>query len=812
MQRAHGSIREMDPAVRGRETVILPSHKGVSSHQHALWSDAFFEELDKAEFLFPAGVNGNRIRDLAVYHHHPGDPRHWLIAEADRLASGLDRKAKDEEQERGSWQAFRKTPLQSLFSFIAIGQGTAPATFQPLEELRPGPGLCPVDNLEPNDLPARYEQLWPRFMEAVLRLSGSRDESVFIDALLSVLERFTSAIPSSTMDLPDISLYDHARMTAAIAAVLLRFHEHHGEISNEPVIKDRDRLKFRFLSGDLSGIQNSLFLLAHQQVKGVNRILRARSLLLGLLLEGTVLLCRKQFDLPSPCVIQNAGGKFLLLVPDLAELPGQVQGLARQVEHWIRQRYFGELGLNLVLSQPFAGRDLMDEGRLAKLLARQQVLMAEAKLRGMPEEMTRPVTAVTYPHDLCRACGLRPAEVPDPFEPEKVVRCRGCHDEWLVGGWLPETVAIGWREAQQARDRGIPLLNRLEIRFLKEEGEGSSESWLSLYRIHRGEEESQSPLPLRYLANYVPVVAVDEQVAGWSAGLGDEALEVKPGGAKTFEHLAACARERVGEDWIGKPFLAVLKADVDHLGLIFHHTARRGGLSRVAALSRQMDLFFTGQLRWLITGTERFRHTYTVYAGGDDLLLIGPWRQTIELAGVIQEQFARFTGRNPNITLSAGLELIAVNQPLNRAVATAEQRLEDAKESGRNRVSLIAHQAIPWSRLPILLDQAGRISDDIRGQVVGTGFVHRLLAFGAQRRKAEQGDVTHADWRARWGYHVRRNVLNRLSPEERATEGADLVTFYGGLLGLDQWLRPVGSDPGDAIEIPVTIALYRNRS
>ncbi|HNN56170.1 MAG TPA: hypothetical protein PKG84_07500, partial [Novosphingobium sp.] len=47
--------------------------------------------------------------------------------------------------------------------------------------------------------------------------------------LLSLSERFTFAIPSSTVDVPDVSLHDHNRTVAAIAACLHRREVGHYE-------------------------------------------------------------------------------------------------------------------------------------------------------------------------------------------------------------------------------------------------------------------------------------------------------------------------------------------------------------------------------------------------------------------------------------------------------------------------------------------------------------------------------------------------------------------------------------------------------
>jgi CRISPR-associated protein Csm1 len=302
--------------------------------------------------------------------------------------------------------------------------------------------------------------------------------------------------------------------------------------------------------------------------------------------------------------------------------------------------------------------------------------------------------------------------------------------------------------------------------------------------------------------------------------LSDEAQEVAAGELKTFEHLAQDALEldREGSP-LGKPFLAVLKADVDRLGFLFGFGLRdphdskqdRATLSRYASLSRMLDLFFTGYLQ------ERLRRdypqTYTVYAGGDDLLLIGPWRQMIALATDLREQFRRYVDGNPNITLSAGLALCKANQPLNRTVWETEERLEQAKDAGRDRASLLGEQPVRWDDLLPLLAKAETLNEWLRAGWLNTALVYKVLHFAEERRRAEQPDengmfdLAHANWRARWAYHLARNVRDsRAIPDP---EKKTVMTVLNQLLGLDadirkqaEWIPP---------RIPVSIALYRNR-
>jgi CRISPR-associated protein Csm1 len=101
MQRAHGSLAAMEPGPKALESTILPVYQGRYSHKHVLWTEAFFHWMEREGLSFPGGVNANRVRNMAVFHHKPEayGALGWLAAEADRLSSGMDRKPADEQME-----------------------------------------------------------------------------------------------------------------------------------------------------------------------------------------------------------------------------------------------------------------------------------------------------------------------------------------------------------------------------------------------------------------------------------------------------------------------------------------------------------------------------------------------------------------------------------------------------------------------------------------------------------------------------------------------------------------------------------------
>ena len=134
--------------------------------------------------------------------------------------------------------------------------------------------------------------------------------------------------------------------------------------------------------------------------------------------------------------------------------------------------------------------------------------------------------------------------------------------------------------------------------------------------------------------------------------MGDYASRTPEGELKTFAELAHDSRgiERIG----------VLRADVDDMGAAFvsgfirdnaDNPYRYLTLSRTSTLSRSLSIFFkyylndllqNGQPSMLAEGGAR--NLVVVYAGGDDLFIVGAWNEVLSAALDIRRAFARYTG------------------------------------------------------------------------------------------------------------------------------------------------------------------------
>jgi CRISPR-associated protein Csm1 len=224
-----------------------------------------------------------------------------------------------------------------------------------------------------------------------------------------------------------------------------------------------------------------------------------------------------------------------------------------------------------------------------------------------------------------------------------------------------------------------------------------------------------------------------------------------------------------------------------------------------------VDVFFTGFLPHRLR--TDFPDVYTVYAGGDDLLLLGPWHEILRLAQDLREDFQRFVGGSQHVTLSAGVALFDPKTPVTHAAQEAEERLARAKEDRRDRVHAVLPADTPsvaWSQYGVALQDANRIDELINDASDGvtTALLYKLLWLDDRRRNCEEnGETRAADWRAKLGYHLWRAFPKGKSSNEETRNFLCEVMGVGAQLG-QVAMGPIGRAPA---RVALSIAIYRNR-
>ena len=356
--------------------------KGWFSHVHAAYTGLAMDliedcmpELKGADFA-PFGSWKTKEADdsfinAAAMHHKPETFLQWIIATADRVASGFDREEFEEynhgedvtEKGKNHYTARQLT----LFEQIRLDSKAEQKYVYryPLKPLSPN-SKFPVEasQYEGNDDKAaqkEYNDLWHGFTEALKLMPKSHRNnwSLWLDHFETVWGVYTQAIPSATAFniRPDVSLYDRSRVAAALATALWRYHHERGE-TGEVTAKElkaqeqswQDK-KFLLIQGDFFGIQDFIFASGGETNKRAAKLLRGRSFYVSLLSECAALKVLDALDLPAISQVINAAGKFMIVADKTDATIEKLKKVQKELDKWFLDHSWGQAGVGLAWTE-----------------------------------------------------------------------------------------------------------------------------------------------------------------------------------------------------------------------------------------------------------------------------------------------------------------------------------------------------------------------------------------------------------------------------------------------------------------------------
>jgi CRISPR-associated protein Csm1 len=723
----------------------------------------------------------------------------WKLIKIVMDADSYSCAERDTKQQRKKDIGISKTPLDSIFSIINLDP-TKPAeenelryNVKTLEPLRAFPE--PVKALDKDFLRNFIEE----FEKNIPDFSVFKTFDYILNKWLNLLEKYTWAVPSDTRyEFSDISLFDHLRSSAAIATCL--YKRHIEDINAGKRLKRK--YEFVLIGGDFSGIQNYIFDITNRGSGGASKRLRARSFFVTLFSEVTIHKILHALKLPFVCNIFSAGGKFLLIAPNLDGIEDILHEVKHEIDLELHNEYFSQFSFLMTWKDIKVFRDetkifnffkLADEMfyllEYEKVRKSQSVLQDRGKWHLSSFKAERLYESYEGTAD-CKICGKGPAIHKNPDDGQ-LEACDVCYRDELMGQILPRTefIAFGREVQHRASDNKFELFKSLNkelvskagyfVELLKDYRE--SDSYYLIYKI--GSHSKKPPLSLnKYYANHVPLKDRNQIL--------------------TFEDISEKSRWQRDDKTYGSDLLGVLKADVDNLGLIFSKGFEiprkveeelpeldRKTVSRYLTLSRMFELFFSGWMKEIMSenhkdkvikelssmeGIEKesfenylkgelidFRNIYTVYSGGDDLVFVGPWETMIIFSIYLNRQFRRFTCQNKFITISAGLTFVKEKHPIASAIKQADELLEKSKKEGKNSFTFFG-TTIEWELMTELINYFLFLNSSLNDEKprIKSAFLYNLLQYHQMaKRFIDENRIEGLKYVSALSYDIGRNIV-----------------------------------------------------
>lgn len=687
-QRTYGKSDLTDDELR-----VCPQNNGHYSHYHAGYTARFFKEVLKMD---------NQISYLSSVHHlEEKDAVAEIIKVADRLASSLDRSDEVVETETNR-QTFVTARLSTIFHEVSFDDNKTDNKIGKYLLSDVETMDYPDDSLEEKNIEEacqEYKELYTKFVDEVKKYSWNIDGNITFEQLnrmYALLYKYTTTIPASSYEssITYVSLFDHLKLTSAIAGCLF--------LNNG--IKE-----FYMYEFDISGIQNFIYKIIEgsEQKKKVAKALRGRSAFISILTDSISYKILNEFKLHVSNIMFNSGGGATILLPACDDTIEKIS----LIEKEIKKNLYNYFGTDISFSSAFVK---MNENEL-KTFKTEKALELKTNLdiartrryNSLINDDSSFFYKSSYGKDVCRMCG----SMKDVDE-----ECCNCLMFEYISDFYTKNrqflIEYDFKSEYSNESNKINL-GYCYVHLRDNVNVVSDNYFCSVNCYEIGE--------IKHIANSVPI-------------LNNQILN--------FENIS----QKLIPDSYGDKKLGILKMDVDNLSAIFSFGLRnkesdtqQRSLSKYLTMSRLIQMFFGKILVDICKNlseninddiseeTENATMFYINYAGGDDLVIVGPAYGIIILADSIEYEFNNYTLNKENISFSAGIHIQDDKEPIRFGILEADKMLKLSKQQeGKNSISLI-NATLKYDHYCELLNEVEDMKNMIDSNCVTRTFIYNLF-------------------------------------------------------------------------------------
>lgn len=609
------------------------------------------EILDSVRFHHGRALSSAKIGD---------DSLAYVVYIADNIASSVDRREKMEEEKGFELH----TPLQPVFNLLNKNNGKAyysPQHINVEKEIN-----FPTDEKQ-SFTKEQYHQI---VLNLTDNLKGIDLSAEYVNSLLEVMEANLSFVPSSTSsaEIPDISLYDHLKLTAAIANAIVKYLDfEHASNYKEALLKnEKDFLEknaFMIASLDVSGIQKFIYTI---QTKNALRTLRARSFYLEITMEHIIDELLLKLGLSRCNLLYAGGGHCYLILPNTSECKATFDDFVRKTNEWFLDKFQTELYIAGGYSECSASNlKNHPKGSYEQIFKNVSEQISNRKMKRYDAETIKALNSKKH-EDYTRECSV----------------CK--------------------RVARINEEGLCPICDGLQ-RF------SAKVLYSDFFTIEYGDTEEGLPLP----GDFTLIVDTEETLK--KRMINDECFVRTYSKNKSYtgkhvatklwvgSYTAKATFEEFAESAQGINRVGILRADVDNLGHAFvsgfknsENDDKYMTISRTATLSRQLSLFFKLHINKILEkpvftfdGIPKEKRNITiVYSGGDDIFVVGAWNEVIEFAIDLRDAFDKYS--EGTLSISAGVGLYDDSYPISVSATEVENMVDRSKElPDKNAVTLL---------------------------------------------------------------------------------------------------------------------------
>lgn len=770
------------------------------------------------------------MKEIISSHHNPVNDFAKYCKIADHI-SASERVEKEENEEGGT--DWNNNFLASLFSKIRLNSEKEPKLryfrHQQLTKQNYNALIPEYEQDDANALRYKYSENDLSEFKTQLKIilnfyQDDTDFNTLINLLLILFEKWLWCVPDFTgSSKTDISLFNHLKDVAGLSHAIWKTQKD-GNISDKTL---------NLVIGDIPGIQDYIFDVIYKKPA---KILRGRSIFIQVLARNFASKFLEQFELTECNLIMLAGGKFYIVAPNDNSFKDKYNNAVNDIEKYLAENFRYELGF-IAGYYNFSWEDLRDR----KITFGEIIDRATENLNANKSKQFHQYFF----------------SIDGAFSPQSVI-LEETYIEPKDGDSNNIKCKVTDKPIRLGRDREISddeekILVDQQVKLEYAIGDEVTESNVFLVfnkndNLNIENVYTLKTIPINLTTNKILINPVlDDLLKTDNTGKGflrnTLFIEVANYCSKYFdtngEKISVMPFEMMAEQNEGAQYLTLIKGDVDNLGMIMAYGLTRDkeqitdkedekdltAISRTTTLSNHLKYFFSFFLNGFLRDWEENKQkeleeiekrnkseitkaelqkiknenrVYTVFAGGDDLMIICPQSSSLNLLKNFNDVFTEFVVSNPEVHISYSLTNFKHHTPIRIVADIAEDNQKESKRIFKSKLkpevflqdsecfyaendkagTLLFDTPVKNSRHNDIITEREKLIQWVKDNEnpVTMGTIRNLLQLSEIIRAYEKNrDTSKLIWHPMLTYYLNRNIRGKKGTTKEVEEFFDKI-------------------------------------